>query len=110
MAVISRDAVKLPALPKETHPCPPLGGEVVVRSLLLSERLALSAGAVALPFDQFVPRLLALTVVDDKGEQILDESQWNQLGATKANAPHILALFDAACTLCGFDQAAEKKD
>lgn len=111
MAVLNRDAVKLPALPKQTHPFPPLGGEVVVRSLLLKERIALSrTGAAALQFEEFVPRLLAATVVDDKGQQLLDEEGWNHIGAIKDNTEHVLALFGVACTLCGFDLAGEKKD
>lgn len=123
MAVISREGLATPVVPKETHPLPSLGCDVVVRGLLLSERLAFSglqrdlnkprgtetqeqaygrAGAEA------VPLLLAQTVLASDGLPLWAPSDWQAHGATQP--AECLALFDVAWRLSGFDQGATEKN
>lgn len=101
--------IKPPVLPKETHDCAPLGGEVVVRGLLLRERLAL--------FDDareggarygHLTAVLAACVIDADGKQVFTQDEWEQFGAQHMEAA--LALFAVAQRLSGLDVEGAKKN
>ena len=96
-------------LPKETVAVEELGGEVVVRGLLLSERLALYAGAndEGRVFAQ-IPALLAQTVVDADGAAIYDAAAWEAFGAQHMDAA--LRLFGVAKRLSGLDAESAAKN
>lgn len=105
---LKKSEIKAPVLPKEAVPVAELGGEVIVRGLLLSERLALFAGineegkAFA-----HIPRVLAATVQDADGLPVFNEQEWEAFGASSFEAA--LRLFAVARRLSGLDaEAAEK--
>ena len=117
MAVIKRGEVAAPVLPKETIEAPALGGEVVVRGLLLSERLAIQKRITTLSKQQadgagdvhaILPVLLAICVLDADGFPVFDHDQWQAFGASHAS--QAIALFNAAWRLSGFDVEAEAKN
>ena len=105
---------------------PEIGGEVIVRGLLLTERLALfvenlpaaqAAGAgeeTAIDgppaADRYVhiPRMLARTVLASDGEPLWTEAQWQEFGAVHFEAS--LALFRTAQRLSGLDIEEAKKN
>lgn len=98
MTVISRGAVAAPVLPKRTVEVPELGGEVVVRGLLLRDRLTLLASPEVRDFGR-VTRMLAATVLADDGEPLWTEAEWDEFGAAHSDA--CLRLFDVAMELSG---------
>lgn len=122
MTVLQRGAVQAPALPKETVHVASLGGDVIVRGLLLSERLANAANHTQLSKPQpgetedqarvragmgGVPRTLARCVVLADGQPMWTERQWEEFGSTQQ--AEALALFSVAMRLNGLDlEAAEK--
>jgi hypothetical protein len=116
--VLKRSEIARPALPKETVAFPPLGGDVVVRGLLLGERLAMmAAGARRDPAapEPDGPELfagiasgLAWCVLDADGEPLLSAAEWQVLGAQHIDA--CLELWRAVKRLSGMDrEALEKK-
>lgn len=109
MALLKKSQITSPVLPKETVDVAELGGEVVVRGLLLSERLALyaNAGGDGRVFAQ-IPALLAQTVVDADGETVFDAAQWEAFGARHMDAA--LRLFGVAKRLSGLDAEAAAKN
>lgn len=109
MALLKKSQIAPPVLPKETVDVAELGGEVVVRGLLLSERLALYAGAGddGRVFAQ-IPALLAQTVVDADGDAIYDAAAWEAFGAQHMEAA--LRLFAVAKRLSGLDAEAAAKN
>lgn len=117
MTVIKRAEAPTPTLPKETTPVEALGGDVVVRGLLLSERMALQAKLSAVrkadTLDQsevytILPLLLSLCVLDADGLPIYTQPEWEAFGARHTN--QALAVFAVAWRLCGFDEADTKKN
>jgi hypothetical protein len=121
MAVIKRGQVAAPTLPKETVGVDALGGEVVVRGLLLTERLDLEAriaqqrrdavkakadgkvkddGPTA--GDLAVPMLLSRCVQDADGLELWTEEQWQAFGCRYQD--QALQLFNVAWRLSGFKQ------
>lgn len=116
MAVLKRGEVAEPVLPKETVEVPSLGGELVVRGLLLSEKLAVESRIVATAQDKgaadgvhaILPVLLALCVVDADGLPFWTEGQWQIFGASQAK--EAIALFNVAWRLSGFAQAETAKN
>jgi len=122
MPILDRSQIKEPVLPKETVEVPALGGEVVVRGLLLSERLELSTVqrklGEPLPGEliedakrragaRLVPITLARAVVLSDGEPMWSATQWEQFGSQHFDAAW--QLFDVAMRLSGNDlEAAEK--
>ncbi len=105
MAVLKKANIAAPVLPKETVDVPELGGEVIVRGLLLSERLALLSEAEN--GEAKLSSLLAATVVDADGAAVYDAQQWEEFGARHFAAA--LRLFAVAKRLCGLDaEVAEK--
>lgn len=107
---IKREAIKAPVLPKEAVPVPALGGEVIVRGMLLSERLAIIGAARqegdAVTFDH-VARVLAMCVLADDGKPVFTAEQWEQFGAT--HMVEALELFSKCQALSGLDGEASKK-
>lgn len=130
MPVIHRAHVAEPTLAKQTVEVEALGGEVVVRGLLLVERLAVTSRLVALrqkapkpteppaeqagPYDPqhdintVIPMLLAIAVVDAEGEPLWTESQWQAFGGR--HQAQALALFNVAWDLAGLNEKALEKN
>lgn len=100
---ISRDQLRRPALPKETVDVPALGGEVVVRGLLLSERLEWAGNA---GFAQ-VAKALATCVTLDDGKPALTAEEWEAFGGAHLEAA--IDLFQIVKRLSGLGGEAEKK-
>lgn len=109
MALLNKSQIAAPVLPKETVDVPELGGEVVVRGLLFSERLALFArvGDGGKAFAE-IPELLALVVLDAAGETVFTSAEWEQFGARNMDA--LLRLFAVAKRLSGLDMEAAAKN
>jgi hypothetical protein len=121
---IDRNQAKPPVLPKEAVDVQEIGGEVIVRGLLLTERLALfvenlppaqAAGegpAIDGPpaADRYVhiPRMLARTVLASDGEPLWTEAQWQEFGAVHFEAS--LRLFRVAQRLSGLDIEEARKN
>lgn len=140
MAVLKRAQVAAPTLPKETVAVDALGGEVIVRGLLLTERIALTnriatlrmaanpqpakakAGAAAAPagpvkaqaYDPATDVQLAMPML--LALCVLDadsEPLWTDAQWQVFGGQHqgqALALFNVAWRLSGFDQAPEAKN
>lgn len=129
MAVVKRGNVAEPALPKETVEVEALGGDVVVRGLLLTERLDLEARIVQLAranktardaaqasgdetpaanVHVVMPQLLHMAVLDADGLQIWSAEQWQRFGG--AHPGQAVALFNVAWRLAGFDRADNAKN
>ena len=84
---------------------PELGGEVIVRGLMLSERVrilnAASQGALS------ISELLSCTVIDAESEPIFSVDEWEAFGATHfVPAMH---LFKKAKQLSGLDAETNQK-
>ena len=120
MAVIKRGEVPAPTLAKQTVDMPTLGGDVVVRGLLLTERLALVAGMAHTPADDdatpasrtalyaVMPTLLAQAVVDADGLPLWTADEWQVFGS--AHEAKAIELFNTAWRLSGFAQAEQAKN
>jgi len=108
MAVLLKDNIPAPTLPKEVVAVPELGGEVIVRGLLLRDRIGLSMG-----IDDGVPyarasKILAVTVVDANGVPIYTDAQWEEFGAQ--HYERTLDLIAVASRLIGADREDAKKN
>jgi len=117
MAALSRDQVKVPQLPEEEVPFPALGGNLLVRGLLMSRRLAndrlhlacrkqlegeTEDQAHARAGAQIVARLLHHAVVDPStGEPLMSEVEWDHLGGT--HRAEVFHVFNVAMRLNGDD-------
>lgn len=123
MTLLKRSAVKAPVVRKETVAVPSLKGDVVVRGLLLSERLELSAvnkqlsavqegedveTALARAGAQIVSRTLEKVVLLADGKPLFTAREWDEHGAT--NSDDVLALFKVARRLGGFEAGAIAKN
>jgi hypothetical protein len=104
----------VPALPQdELVEVPELGGEIVVRPLMLSDRLALfeefRSNPERAPFTHIVS-LLALSVVDGNGERLYTTEGWERFGGKHMDAA--LKLFDIAWRVSGLasEEAAKKSE
>lgn len=109
MALLKKSQIASPVLPKETVDVAELGGEVVIRGLLFSERLALFARVdeKGKAFAE-IPQLLALTVIDGDGEPVFTAEQWEAFGARHMET--LLHLFSIAKRLSGLDAEAAAKN
>lgn len=105
--VLKKSSIVAPTLPRETVPVPSLGGDVVVRGLRLSERLAMSINVTQAERFRMVPALLALCVIDAADEPVFSEDQWEAFGAEHLD--DAMALFNVAKRLSGMDEDALKK-
>jgi hypothetical protein len=114
MALLERDQVKSPVLRKQTVPVPALGGDVIVRGLLLSELLEkkhVNASA-KLPQEgeteerararaggQVVAFTLARAVTLGDDKPLYTEAEWEVFGA--AHPGEVLDLFSVSESLNG---------
>lgn len=112
MPILKTD-IQVPVLPDEkVVSVPELGGEVIVRPLTLSDRLAFAqessrANGQTKDFAH-IATLLTHTVVDANHEHIFTTAQWEAWGALHIDAA--LKLWDQAWDISGLDQgSAEKK-
>jgi hypothetical protein len=105
MAVLNKENVPPPVVPKETVTVPELGGDVIVRGLLLTDRIRFfqkgQSGKLG------VSSMLAFTVIDAKGEEIFTEEEWEAFGAKNFSAA--IELFEKAKKLSGMDVVVNKK-
>lgn len=121
--VVNRSQVKEPKLPQQIEPCPELGGDVVVRGLLLSERMELDEinEKAKAPLEGetdeqartragklVVPRTLHACVVDDEGQPVLSVDQWDIFGG--AHRGTTFRLFEIALHMCGRIPEAVQKN
>lgn len=105
---LKKNEIARPVLPKEAHDIPELGGEVVVRGLLLSERLALFAEARDGERFSHISRLLACAVIDAEGKPVFTAEEWEQFGS--ANFEAALRIFEIARRLSGLDTEVREKN
>ncbi|WP_027730883.1 hypothetical protein ABL850_14750 [Variovorax paradoxus] len=109
---LDRSQFKVPVLPKKVIAFPPLGGEVIVRGLLLSEQLAnttrqtaerepqpgeTEGEAVSRANGVMALRLLSQIVIDPEGKPLLSVQEWEALSAT-----HPAEVFEFARTAADF--------
>lgn len=105
--MINASKVKAPQLPREIHEFAPLGGQVVVRGITLSQRLELFAKLQGGSQFRIIPELLAVSVLDIGDQPVMTADQWDILGST--DAEEVTALYLKAKRLAGMEDAAEKK-
>lgn len=103
--LLKKADIARPVLPTRAVPVAALGGSVMVRGLLFSERMALFA-VEAQAITQ-VPRLLALTVHDADGAPVFSVDEWEAFGA--AHPQEIFEVFEVAMELSGLKAEAVKK-
>lgn len=97
MTIVRRNDIKAPELPQETVEVPALGGEVTVRAMTLTERLAF--GGQAGERERVPVALLAMCVLADDGLPLFDAAGWDSFGA--ANMDQAMTLVDVAMRLSG---------
>ncbi len=109
MALLKKSQIAAPALPREAVAVAELGGDVVVRGLLFSERLALFSriGDDGKAFAE-IPQLLAMTVIDAEDAPVFSAAEWEQFGAKHMET--LLHLFAVAKRLSGLDAEAAAKN
>lgn len=120
---LERNQIKAPVLPKEAVQVDVIGGEVIVRGLLLSERLALSAlnGQLSQPLPgenadlaqaragaAMVAHTLARVVVLADEQPLYSAIEWDEFGA--AHPGDVLELFRISRRLNGFDAGESAKN
>lgn len=105
MTVLNKDNIPRPIPPKEVLDVPELGGEIIVRGLLLSDRVRIltKAGSGGQPISE----VLAASVIDAKEEPIFDVEEWEAFGASNFNVT--LSLFQKAKELSGLDVETNQK-
>ena len=106
---ISRDKVLLPVLPRESVQVGPLDGEVIVRGLLLRERLAWMERGQADGVDGIgmTNELLAVCVELDDGKPLFSTQEWEVFSSVETEA--YFALVAVVQRLNGLDAEAVKK-
>ena len=105
MAILKKSQIPAPVLPTEAVEVPELGGEVVVRGLLLKDRLALFLDSDKGHAN--LSRLLAATVRDGDGLPVFSADEWEVFGTQNFEA--VVRLFSVARRLSGLDaEIAEK--
>jgi hypothetical protein len=112
--VLNRAQCTAPSLPEQIEPVAELGGDVIVRGLLLSERMHLDdineKAKVPLEGETdeqarsragklVVPRMLHACVVDDERMPIFTLDQWDVFGGT--HRATVFRLFDIALRMSG---------
>ncbi len=120
---LDRNQIKRPVLPKEAVQVESLGGEVIVRGLLLSERLANDdfqarvrkaqdgespEEAGTRTAGQLVPRILHQCVVDAEGAALMSAEEWDVFGGVSRTDAFL--LFNTAMRLSGQDLRAVEKN
>lgn len=123
MAFIKSDGLPAPELATETVTVEALGGDVRVRSMSLSERLAMEQrlaimrrkaaaesdtdanGAQEIAWLAVVPEVLTLCVVDGDNRPVFSKAKWEFFGAS--NLPVCVQLFNTAWRLSGLGSESE---
>jgi hypothetical protein len=105
MTVINKSNVARPVPPKEVLDVPELGGEVIVRGLMLSERVRLLHAATTSSLS--ISELLSYTVIDAENESIFNTEEWEAFGANHFTVA--LDLFKKAKQLSGLDLETNQK-
>lgn len=114
---ISAASVPAPVLPFEEFDCPPLGGKVKVRALLLTQRMGIQQRVADLQARQpdhaeaanaVIPEVLTVCVVDGKDLPVYSRNRWDIFGAQ--HAALTLELFNAAWRLSGLSGESAKKN
>jgi hypothetical protein len=115
---LNRDQVTPPVLPEEIVPFPPADGDVIVRGLLMTQRLAndrihaeerkplegeSEVQAQSRAGARIVTRLLAQAVVDDDGRPLFSEREWDVYGADPKARGDVFRVFNVAMRLSGHD-------
>lgn len=119
MAVVKKAGTAGPVLPKQTVEVEPLGGDVIVRGLLLVEllgvqqriaslRQANKGGDHAASVSEIVPDVLALCVLDADGVSLFSRAEWQIFGGQHQAAA--LNLFNVAWRLSGMDRTGTAKN
>ena len=106
---IKRSDIKTPVLPREAVQVDALGGEVVVRGMLLRDRLDFMAKAAADKADgiALTYELMALCVVADDEKPFYTAAEWEVFSSAESVA--FFALLARVQSLNGFDGEAVKK-
>lgn len=105
MAVLNKANITRPQPPKEVVDVPELGGEVIIRGLLLSDRVRILTHGNNKSL--LISELLSATVIDAQGEPIFDIEEWEAFGALHFNVS--LSLFAKAKDLSGLDVESNQK-
>jgi hypothetical protein len=120
---LTREQMQRPALRTETVPMPALGGDVIVRELLLDEKLLNTSQQHAdrVPLEgegeeaakaragvSMVSRVLAWCVVQPDGAPLMSRAEWREFGG--AHLQETLDAFNVALRLSGFDLAEVEKN
>lgn len=106
---LKKSEIKPPVLKKQAVPVASLGGEVVVRALKLSERLAMfSASGDDGRRYTHIADLLAVAVVDADGLPIWGADDWDTWSS--AHVEESVALFEVARALSGLDAEVVAKN
>jgi hypothetical protein len=100
---IKKSQITAPTLPEETVDVQELGGEIIVRGLLLKDKLSLSLR------DDYgrVAAMLAVCVVDAERQPVFTEEQWEAYGAQHFSSA--MNLWDIAQRLSGMNLEGAKK-
>lgn len=111
---MKKSQIKAPELPAKTVDVPELGGEVVVKGMLLKERIEYAREfAKEKPDDpdrfDHIAELLARSVRDEDGECIFTAAEWELFGASNYLAA--MRIWSVAQDMCGFGgrEETEKK-
>jgi len=81
VSVLKRSELRRPTLAKETVEVPELGGDVVVRGMLLSERMAAANEEENLERRmRSMPMVLSWCVLDADGEALMTVDEWQAFG------------------------------
>lgn len=97
MTVLTRGAVPEPMPPMETVAVDALGGEVIVKALLLSERLELQTNES--PVAKRVATVLGLCVLMADKQPMWSAEQWESWGA--AHYEEAMRIFEVVHRLSG---------
>jgi hypothetical protein len=102
---LNKNDIPRPVLPKEAVDVPELGGEVIVRALLLQDRLEFSSGGSA-HYGKFA-QMLARGVIDANDEPIFSAAEWEIFGAKEEGQAVAFRLFDVLQRLSGLGEAPD---
>ena len=121
---LTRETATPPVLPQEEVPFPPAGGDVLVRGLLMTQRLAnerlreaeqvpredeTDEEAQARAGARIVARVLAQAVVEEEsGLPLFTELQWDKFGST--HRIEVFRVFNVAMRLSGYDLKVIEKN
>lgn len=104
---LRRADLEIPTLPREVVSVDSLGGGVVVRGMLLSERLQWTAEYDDQARFEQAAKALACCVVDDDGAPLLTVDEWQAHGAR--HMEECLRLFEVVRRFSGLGGEVEKK-